>query len=64
MLPDSTVVAARRVSNGRRDNMVWVLKTSDGLVYGFQQPNHAAKFALRQDADLHLHFDTTKWILE
>ena len=64
MLPDPTVVAARRVSNGRRDNTVWVLKTADGQVYGFQQPNHAARFALQQDAQLNLRFDTTKWTME
>ena len=42
----------------------WVLKTADGLVYGFQQPNHAARFALQQDAQLNLRFDTTKWTME
>ena len=64
MLPDATVVAAQRVPNGRRDNMVWMIKTADGLVYGFQQPNHAAKFALQQGVELNLHFNTTKWTME
>ena len=64
VLPDSTVVAARRVPNGRRNNMVWVLRTADDRVYGFQQPNHAARFALQQVVVLHHRFDTTKWTLE
>ena len=48
----------------RKQHTARIIKTEDGILYGFQQPNHVASFALREDAELTLRFDTTAWTMQ
>ena len=64
-LPSYHVTAAKRVFNQRRQLLVFILRTDDGLVYKFAAPQAATAFSkvLQESNALNLTLNTDAWTM-